>query len=113
MACMQEMLHINIHQVVIQIATKCSDLLGPVKLIEMFESFKTFEGEPHTFHILAMYTYIQQVFTTSTPSQFYHQPQGSDPGSQVHLPGEQLLHPKKVKNKFFDPHPTSRLADGT
>ena len=47
MACMQEMLRINIRQnlqVVIQIATKYSDILGPVKLIEMFESFKTFEG---------------------------------------------------------------------
>lgn len=48
MACMQEMLRINIRQnlqVVIQIATKYSDILGPVKLIEMFESFKTFEGD--------------------------------------------------------------------
>lgn len=48
MACMQEMLRVNIRQnlqVVIQIATKYSDILGPVKLIEMFESFKTFEGE--------------------------------------------------------------------
>ncbi|THH32376.1 hypothetical protein EUX98_g1821 [Antrodiella citrinella] len=47
MACMQEMLRINIRQnlqVVIQIATKYSDILGPVKLIEMFESFKTSEG---------------------------------------------------------------------
>ena len=47
MICLQEMLRINIRQnlqVVIQIATKYSDILGPVKLIEMFESFKTFEG---------------------------------------------------------------------
>lgn len=47
MACMQEMLRVNIRQnlqVVVQIATKYSDILGPVKLIEMFESFKTFEG---------------------------------------------------------------------
>jgi hypothetical protein len=47
MGCMQEMLRVNIRQnlqVVIQIATKYSDILGPVKLIEMFESFKTFEG---------------------------------------------------------------------
>lgn len=54
MACMQEMLRINIRQnlqVVIQIATKYSDVLGPVKLIEMFESFKTFEGEILTFYI--------------------------------------------------------------
>ncbi|KAJ6625007.1 clathrin heavy chain 1 [Mycena sp. CBHHK59/15] len=47
MACLQEMLRVNIRQnlqVVIQIATKYSDILGPVKLIEMFESFKSFEG---------------------------------------------------------------------
>jgi hypothetical protein len=56
MGCMQEMLHVNIRQnlqVVIQIATKYSD--GQVKLIEMFESFKTFEGNdsiacPHGIH---------------------------------------------------------------
>jgi clathrin heavy chain len=45
---MQEMLRFNIQQylqVVIQIATKYSDILGPVQLIEMFESFKTFEGD--------------------------------------------------------------------
>ena len=44
---MQEMLRVNIRQnlqIVIQIATKYSDVLGPVKLIEMFESFKSFEG---------------------------------------------------------------------
>ncbi|KAF5383731.1 hypothetical protein D9615_003688 [Tricholomella constricta] len=47
MACLNEMLRVNIRQnlqVVIQIATKYSDILGPVKLIEMFESFKSFEG---------------------------------------------------------------------
>ena len=47
MACLHEMLRVNIRQnlqVVIQIATKYSDILGPVKLIEMFESFKSFEG---------------------------------------------------------------------
>lgn len=47
MACLQEKLRVNIRQnlqVDIQIATKYSDILGPVKLIEMFESRKTFEG---------------------------------------------------------------------
>ncbi|CEH18551.1 clathrin heavy chain [Ceraceosorus bombacis] len=45
--CMKEMLRVNIRQnlsVVVQIATKYSDLLGPTKLIEMFEGFKSFEG---------------------------------------------------------------------
>lgn len=47
MGCLYEMLRVNIRQnlqVVVQIATKYSDILGPVKLIEMFESFKSFEG---------------------------------------------------------------------
>ena len=50
---MYEMLRVNIRQnlqVVVQIATKYSDILGPVKLIEMFESFKSFEGR--VFHVL-------------------------------------------------------------
>lgn len=41
------MLRVNIRQhlaVAIQIATKYSDLLGASRLIEMFESFKTYEG---------------------------------------------------------------------
>lgn len=48
MACMQEMLRVNIRQnlqVVVQIATKYSDIFGPLKLIEMFESFKSFKGQ--------------------------------------------------------------------
>ncbi|QRV88920.1 Clathrin [Ceratobasidium sp. AG-Ba] len=47
LACLNEMLRVNIRQnlqVVVQIATKYSDILGPVKLVEMFESFKSFEG---------------------------------------------------------------------
>lgn len=46
--CFNEMLRVNIRQnlqVVVQSATKYSDLIGAVRLIEMFESFKTFEGE--------------------------------------------------------------------
>jgi clathrin heavy chain len=49
---MNEMLRVNIRenlQVVVQIATKYSDILGPVKLIEMFEAFKSFEGQ-RQFH---------------------------------------------------------------
>jgi len=36
--------HLPNLQVVIQIATQYSDVLGPVKLFEIFQSFKTFEG---------------------------------------------------------------------
>ena len=48
MACLQEMLHVNIRQnlqVVIQMTTKYSDNLGPVKLVETLESSKSFEGD--------------------------------------------------------------------
>ena len=44
---MREMLKFNIRQhlqVVVQIATKYSDLLGPSRLIELFETHKSFEG---------------------------------------------------------------------
>ena len=46
--CFNEMLKVNIRQnlqVVVQSATKYSDLIGPVRLIEMFEKFKTAEGK--------------------------------------------------------------------
>ncbi|ORY30240.1 hypothetical protein BCR39DRAFT_530157 [Naematelia encephala] len=46
-ACMQEMLRTNMRQnlpIVVQIATKYSELLGPVKLIELFEQFKSSDG---------------------------------------------------------------------
>ncbi|OXG17129.1 clathrin heavy chain [Cryptococcus neoformans Ze90-1] len=46
-ACLQEMLRINLRQnlpIVVQIATKYSDLLGSVKLIELFEQFKSSDG---------------------------------------------------------------------
>ncbi|TFK91724.1 clathrin heavy chain [Polyporus arcularius HHB13444] len=59
-ACMQEMLRVNIRQnlqIVVQIATKYSDILGAVKLIEMFESFKTYEG---------LYYYLGSIVNLST-----------------------------------------------
>ncbi|KAK7204827.1 armadillo-type protein [Myxozyma melibiosi] len=45
--CLHEMLRVNIRQnlqVVIQIAIKYSDLLGPQRIISLFEEFKSFEG---------------------------------------------------------------------
>ncbi|KAI9683353.1 MAG: hypothetical protein M1829_005424 [Trizodia sp. TS-e1964] len=45
--CMNEMLRVNIRQnlqAVVQIATKYSDLLGPNRLIDLFEKYKTAEG---------------------------------------------------------------------
>ena len=45
--CLNEMLKVNIRQnlqAVIQIATKYSDLLGPTRLIDLLEKYKTAEG---------------------------------------------------------------------
>ena len=45
--CLKEMLTVNIRQnlqIVVQISTKYAEQLGPSKLINMFENFKTFEG---------------------------------------------------------------------
>lgn len=47
MACLQEMMRVNKQQnlaVVVQIATKYSDVLGAQQLIEMFESFRSSDG---------------------------------------------------------------------
>lgn len=44
-------------QIVVQVATKYSDQLGPGTLIQMFESFKTFEG---------LYYYLGSVVNYST-----------------------------------------------
>ncbi|EGN91992.1 hypothetical protein SERLA73DRAFT_99912 [Serpula lacrymans var. lacrymans S7.3] len=65
MGCMQEMLRVNMRQnlqVVIQIATKYSDILGPVSLIEMFESFKSFEG---------LYYYLGSIVNLSEDSEVH------------------------------------------
>ena len=48
--CLDEMLKSNIRQnlqAVVQIAIKYSDLLGPVRLIELFEKYRTAEGLYH------------------------------------------------------------------
>lgn len=48
MACLDELLSKNIQQnlqVVIQVATKYSDLLGPLNLIKLFETYKSNEGK--------------------------------------------------------------------
>lgn len=52
---LREMLNVNIRQnlqVVIQVATKYSDLVGPLNLVKMFEDFKTSEG---------LYYYLQSI----------------------------------------------------
>ena len=63
--CFNEMLKVNIRQnlqVVVQSATKYSELIGPVRLIEMFENFKTFEG---------LYYYLGSVVNLSEDSEVH------------------------------------------
>ena len=81
MICLQlkEMLRVNIRQnlrAVIQIATKYSDILGPVKLIEMFESFKTL-GTYKLLHKLVNYARLsesaEKQFLQSRKSQEFSQ----------------------------------------
>lgn len=58
-ACLDEMLKTNIRQnlqVVIQVATKYSDLVGPLKFIKLFEDYKTPEG---------LYYYLQSIVNLS------------------------------------------------
>lgn len=67
LACLEEMLTVNIRQnlqVVIQIATKYSDLLGPVKLIELFQKHRTFEG---------LYYYLGSVVNLSQDPEIHYQ----------------------------------------
>ncbi|KAE9389774.1 ARM repeat-containing protein [Gymnopus androsaceus JB14] len=98
MSCLQEMLHVNICQnlqVVIQIATKYSDILGPVKLIEMFESYKTFEG---------VYYYLGSIANLSTdPEVHFKYIQAATRTGQIRkvkriCQESNYYNPEKVKN---------------
>ncbi|CED83796.1 clathrin heavy chain [Phaffia rhodozyma] len=67
LACLEEMLTVNIRQtlqVVIQIATKYSDLLGPLKLVELFQKHRTFEG---------LYYYLGSVVNLSQDPEIHYQ----------------------------------------
>ncbi|CAJ0768124.1 2746_t:CDS:10 [Entrophospora sp. SA101] len=58
--CLKEMLKVNIRQnlqVVIQIATKYSEQLQPLNLVQLFESFKSYEG---------LYYYLGSIVNLST-----------------------------------------------
>ena len=107
MACMQEMLRVNIRQnlqVVVQIATKYSDILGPVKLIEMFESFKSFEG---------LYYYLGSIVNLSQdPEVHFKYIQAATRTGQIReveriCRESNHYHPEKVKNF----HKEARLQD--
>ncbi|GAO47155.1 clathrin heavy chain [Saitoella complicata NRRL Y-17804] len=61
--CLKEMLKVNMRQnlqIVVQIATKYSDLLGAQRLIDLFEQFKTSEG---------LYYYLGSIVNLSEDSE--------------------------------------------
>ncbi|ETW78923.1 hypothetical protein HETIRDRAFT_155976 [Heterobasidion irregulare TC 32-1] len=107
MACMQEMLRVNIRQnlqIVVQIATKYSDILGPVKLIEMFESYKSFEG---------LYYYLGSVVNLSEdPEVHFKYIQAATRTGQIRevervCRESNFYNPEKVKNFLKE----AKLAD--
>ncbi|KAK7016226.1 Clathrin heavy chain [Paramarasmius palmivorus] len=107
MACLQEMLRVNMRQnlqVVVQIATKYSDILGPMSLIEMFESFKTFEG---------LYYYLGSIVNLSTdPEVHFKYIQAARRTGQIReveriCRESNYYNPEKVKNFLKE----ARLSD--
>jgi clathrin heavy chain len=98
---MNEMLRVNIRQnlqVVVQIATKYSDILGAVKLIEMFESFKSFEG---------LYYYLGSVVNLSDdPEVHFKYIQAATRTGQIRRESNHY-NPEKVKNFLKE----AKLAD--
>ena len=133
MACMQEMLRVNIRQnlqIVIQIATKYSDILGPVKLIEMFESFKSSEGvecncshESSGAHIfLGLYYYLGSIVNLSQdPKVHFKSIQAATRTNQIReveriCQENNHYNPEKVKSffkeaKLQDQFPLSIVCD--
>lgn len=112
---MQEMLRVNVRQnlqVVIQIATKYSDILGPVKLIEMFESFKSSEGRPRrhsrefpeAYRFLGLYYYLGSIVNLSQdPEVHFKYIQAATRTNQVReveriCRESNYYNPEKVKN---------------
>ncbi|KNF04498.1 hypothetical protein PSTG_02408 [Puccinia striiformis f. sp. tritici PST-78] len=107
--CFCEMLKVNIRQnlqIVVQAATKYSDLVGPVRLIEMFESFKTFEG---------LYYYLGSIVKLSTdPEVHFKYMQAATRTGQISK-AERICResnyysPEKGKNFFKEAKLTDRL----
>ncbi|KAM0791024.1 hypothetical protein ACM66B_004322 [Microbotryomycetes sp. NB124-2] len=96
--CFNEMLRVNIRQnlqVVVQAATKYSDLIGAPRLIEMFESFKTFEG---------LYYYLGSVVNLSEdPEVHFKYIQAATRTGQIReveriVRESNFYNPEKVKN---------------
>ncbi|TNY19085.1 hypothetical protein DMC30DRAFT_401377 [Rhodotorula diobovata] len=105
--CFNEMLKVNIRQnlqVVVQAATKYSDLVGPVRLIEMFEKFKTAEG---------LYYYLGSIVNLSEDSEVHFKYiQAATRTGQIReveriVRESNFYNPEKVKNFLKE----AKLAD--
>ncbi|OCH91028.1 clathrin heavy chain [Obba rivulosa] len=98
MASLEEKLRVNIRQnlqVVIQIATKYSDVFGPHNLIDLFERYKSFEG---------LYYYLGSIVNLSQDSEVHFKYiQAATRTGQIreveHICREsKFYNPEKVKN---------------
>ncbi|KAK8847678.1 hypothetical protein IAR55_005537 [Kwoniella newhampshirensis] len=107
LSCLQEMLKSNLRQnlaIVVQIATKYSDLLGPVKLIELFEQFKSSDG---------LYYYLGSVVNLSEdPEVHFKYIQAATRTGQIReveriCRESNFYNPEKVKNFLKE----ARLSD--
>ena len=96
-----DLLHVNIRQnvqVVIQIATKNSDIVGPIKVIEVFKSFRSFED---------LYCYIGSIVNLcEDPEVHFKYIQPATRTGQIRE-AERICHesnlynPEKVKTNFL------------
>jgi clathrin heavy chain len=107
LACLHEMLKTNLRQnitVVVQIATKYYDLLGPTQLIELFEQFKSSDG---------LYYYLGSVVNLSEdPEVHFKYIQAATRTGQIReveriCRESNFYNPEKVKNFLKE----ARLSD--
>lgn len=104
---LREMLSVNIRQnlqVVIQVAVKYSDLVGPLNLVKLFEDFKTSEG---------LYYYLQSIVNLSNDPDvvFKYIQAAAQIGQFTEIEriarDNNVYNPEKVKNFLKD----AKLAD--
>ena len=98
--CLNEMLKVNIRQnlqAVVQIATKYSDLLGPNRLIELFERYRTAEG---------LYYYLGTIVNLNEDSEVHFKYIEAATKMEMFTEVERICrdsnyyNPEKVKNFF-------------
>ena len=114
--CLNEMLKVNIRQnlpAVVNIATKYSDLLGPIKLVDLFEKYRTAEG---------LYHYLGSIVNLSEDSEVVFKyleaatKMGAIPEVQRICRENNYINPEKVKNflkeaKLTDQMPLITVCD--